>query len=97
MNPVVYILHSEKLDKFYIGYSLNFEQRLEIHNSEQNTKWTKRGRPWIPFLIIECSSKKQAMAIEKYLKNQKSRQTLLELKSNEQFVSKLLSKFSSDC
>lgn len=36
MNPVAYILYSysEKLDKFYIGHSLDFEQRLGIHNSQ---------------------------------------------------------------
>ena len=54
MNPVVYIIYSEKLDKFYIGKSENFAQRLMIHNLDENEKWSKVGKPWTEYLIVEC-------------------------------------------
>jgi len=54
MNPVVYIIYSEKLNKFYIGKSENFAQRLMIHNSDENEKWSKVGKPWTEFLVVEC-------------------------------------------
>jgi putative endonuclease len=68
MQAIAYILYSEKLDRFYIGYSLDFEQRLYIHNSSENEKWTKNDQPWILYLLIPCTSKKQAMRIEHDLK-----------------------------
>lgn len=37
-KPVVYMIYSEKLDKFYIGKSENFEQRTLIYNSDENAK-----------------------------------------------------------
>nr|MBU3859460.1 GIY-YIG nuclease family protein [Flavobacterium sp. MC2016-06] len=29
INYIVYILHSEKLNRYYIGYTSNFDLRLE--------------------------------------------------------------------
>ncbi len=92
MQPVTYILYSEKLDKFYIGYSENFEQRILFHNSDENRKWTKSGKPWVPFLVISCASKGQAMALEKYLKKLKSKKALIELKENPNLIENILTK-----
>ncbi len=93
MTPVVYILYSEKLDKFYIGKSQNFQQRLMIHNSDENEKWSKLGRPWKVFLIIDCLNFIQAGKIERYIKAQKSRKYILSLKDNYLSIDKLLSRF----
>ncbi|RUA30101.1 MAG: GIY-YIG nuclease family protein, partial [Bacteroidetes bacterium] len=32
----IYILYSQKIDKYYIGSSSNVQKRLEFHNSEYN-------------------------------------------------------------
>jgi len=40
-----YILYSAKLDKFYIGFSQNPQNKVIQHNSDLNKKWTKRGQP----------------------------------------------------
>lgn len=97
MKIVVYILHSSKLDKFYIGFSENFEQRLMIHNSDENEKWSKAGRPWTEYLQIECLTKLQALKIEKYIKKQKSRKYIRSLKENPEYVQNLLKRFLADC
>lgn len=41
----VYIIKSEKLDKFYIGYTNDIADRICHHNSGANRS-TCNGRPW---------------------------------------------------
>jgi putative endonuclease len=82
MQPVVYILYSHLLDKFYIGKSENFAQRLLIHNSGENEKWSRSGRPWIEFLVIPCVTFAQAGKMERYIKAQKSRKYIQALKED---------------
>jgi putative endonuclease len=41
MEHIVYILFSKKIGKFYIGYTSNFDGRLDFHlNDEQSRKFT---------------------------------------------------------
>jgi putative endonuclease len=94
MKPVAYIIYSEKLDKFYIGKSENFTQRISMHNSDQNQHWTKTGQPWKEFLIVNCNSYAQAGKIEHYIKAQKSRKFISELNQNPGRVEKLCMRFS---
>jgi putative endonuclease len=56
---LVYILHSTKLNRFYIGYTSDFDVRLDYHlNSNESRKFTHNASDWITFLKIECQSKK---------------------------------------
>jgi putative endonuclease len=96
-KPVVYIIYSKSLDKYYVGKSENFGLRLEIHNSDGNEKWSKAGRPWTAYLVIACVSFKQAGKIERYVKAQKSRKYLVQLRENPDYVSNLLRRFAHDC
>jgi len=41
----VYVLLSEKDGKFYVGYTANLKNRLQMHN-EGKVKSTKFRRPW---------------------------------------------------
>ena len=68
----VYILYSEKLDKYYIGSSKNPELRLKYHNMGKKG-WTKRGVPWKLVFQQEFQDKKDAMEKEMYVKNQRSK------------------------
>jgi putative endonuclease len=92
-SAVVYILYSEKLDKFYVGKSENFRQRLIIHNSDENEKWSKAGRPWAEYLVIKCVNFKQAGKIERYIKAQKSRKYIVQLKEKPSVVENLMRRF----
>ena len=68
----VYIIYSEKIDKYYIGFSSNVQERLCKHN--RNSKgFSSSGRPWIMVYSEVFDNKKDAMAREKQLKNWKNR------------------------
>jgi putative endonuclease len=48
---LVYILHSTKLNRFYIGYTSDFDVRLDYHlNSNESRKFTHNASDWITFL-----------------------------------------------
>ena len=68
----VYILYSQRLDKYYIGSSKNPKSRLKYHNMGKKG-WTKRGVPWELVFQQEFQDKKYAMGKEMYIKKQKSK------------------------
>ena len=69
----IYILFSENINKYYVGFSSNLEQRVEYHNSDQNSIWTKRGQPWRLEFKQLFETRSEAMAAEKFVKNKKSK------------------------
>ena len=70
---LVYILHSEKLKKFYTGFTSNFDVRLDFHFNSEGRKFTHNAMDWALYLKMECESKNQAMLIEKHIKKMKSK------------------------
>ena len=78
----VYILYSQRLDKYYVGSSSNPELRLKYHNMGEKG-WTKRGIPWELVFQQEFQDKKYAMEKEKFIKKQKSKQFIEYLISGE--------------
>ncbi|MDH5400105.1 MAG: GIY-YIG nuclease family protein [Cyclobacteriaceae bacterium] len=90
----VYVLYSEKINRFYIGYSENVENRIEYHNNPQhNHIWTKRGIPWVIFLTIDELSHGQARKIEIHIKKMKSTTYLKNLTKYPEIIEKLKSKY----
>ena len=75
---IVYILYSQKLDRFYVGYTNQLERRISEHNRKKG-KYTDIGIPWIIVYTEEFDSKKNAKNREKYIKKQKSKQFILDL------------------
>ena len=76
-----YILYSEKINKYYIGYSENVEERLEKHN-RLHSGFTGRGIPWKLVYSEKFDSKSDAMLREKEIKSWKSRRLIEELITN---------------
>ena len=68
----VYILYSDKIDRYYVGVTDNLEWRLERHNDGWG-KFTKRGVPWKIVYHESYTSKSDALKREKQIKNKKSR------------------------
>ena len=68
----VYILYSEKCDRYYIGYSENVLMRLERHNAGKVTA-TKNCRSYILKASKEFNSEIDARREELRIKKQKSR------------------------
>lgn len=72
MAYYLYVLKSQKTDKFYIGISNNPQRRLEFHNSIEKG-FTARYRPWEIAFIKEFLDKPEALKAEKRVKSWKSK------------------------
>jgi putative endonuclease len=91
MTYCVYILHSSKLDRYYIGFTENLEKRISQHNNPIDPeKFTARGIPWDLFLSIECQSIGQAMELEKLIKSKKGAVYIRNMKLYPELIEKLL-------
>jgi putative endonuclease len=86
----VYVLHSLKLGRYYVGTTDDFERRfLEHNNGSYNDSFTKKGIPWTVYLIINNLCSEQAYKIEKKIKSQKSVTYILNLKKYPEMLEKL--------
>ena len=90
----VYILYSQKSDRFYIGHTMDVYKRLEEHNNQRmTTKYTSKHLPWDLVLYFKISeSRGEAILVERFIKNQKSREFIRRLiseKDNQQFFNDL--------
>jgi putative endonuclease len=72
MPYFVYILYSQKRDRYYIGHTENLAERLLQHNAGR-TPSTKPGRPWRIVYQENCEDKSQAYHRELEIKGKKSR------------------------
>ncbi len=68
----VYILFSEKLNKYYIGSTSDIINRLELHHAGKS-KFTSSGIPWRLCYTETFSSLHDAMVREHEIKKKKSR------------------------
>jgi putative endonuclease len=94
MDNLVYILFSKKLDKHYIGFTENLEQRLTFHsNDSQTRKYTYNADDWELIFTIECTSKSQGLSIEKHIKSMKSKIYIQNLFRYPEIKTKLLEKY----
>ena len=82
MQCFVYILYSEKLDKFYTGSSHNPELRLHYHNLGKKG-WTKAGIPWESVFQHAFDNNIIAREKELFIKKQKSKIYIEKLISGE--------------
>jgi putative endonuclease len=73
-----YILHSEKLDKYYIGYTSDLEARLAKHNTHHKG-FTGRENDWKVVYTEVFDTKSAAYAREREVKRKKSRKYLIYL------------------
>jgi putative endonuclease len=86
----VYIIFSEKLNRFYIGTTDDFENRLFEHNyTTDEYSYSYRGRPWVKHFVIDNLSSNQAYKIEKHLKGMKSSKYLVNLIKYPELIDKL--------
>ena len=65
----VYILRSLNFsEKIYVGYTVDLNQRLNLHNTGQST-YTAKYMPWTLHGYVAFKDKSTAIAFEKYLKS----------------------------
>jgi len=70
----LYILYSERYDRYYVGQTNDLDRRLDEHNHALKNSYTSRYRPWELMKYFEVGeSLGLARKIENYVKGQKSR------------------------
>jgi len=71
----IYIIYSLSANKYYVGYTNDFNKRLVEHNTQQSfNTYTSKYRPWNLKAVFECGTDIAfAMQIEKFIKKQKSK------------------------
>ncbi|MFN5415460.1 MAG: GIY-YIG nuclease family protein [Flavobacteriia bacterium] len=90
----VYILHSKKLNKFYIGSCQNLHERLEKHiNKTFQDSYTSNSDDWELFLDIADLAYLQARAIEHHIKKMKSKVYIQNLSAFPEIIEKLKLKY----
>ncbi len=90
----VYILFSEKLNRFYVGTTDDPDRRLVEHNSGTfDDAFTRKGIPWSLFLIIDGLESNQAYKIEQHIKKMKSRKYFQNLLHFPEIIDKLKLKY----
>lgn len=77
-----YILYSHRIDRFYIGYTSNLEERLKKHNNKNNG-FTGQTDDWKLVYSMSFSSKKEALDLEKTIKSWKSKSRIRKLIDSE--------------
>ena len=79
----VYVLHSKRYDKIYIGFTTDLKARLRSHNELATKGWTIRYRPWEVVHTEEYEIKSEAMRRERALKSHGGRDFIREMIGKE--------------
>ena len=64
----VYILYSKKLNRFYVGQTINLKNRIEEHNNDESA-YTSQGTPWTLLWSTIKPTLREAEDLEQKLKN----------------------------
>ncbi|MGB4292143.1 MAG: GIY-YIG nuclease family protein [Bacteroidales bacterium] len=91
MQIFCYIIYSKTLDRFYIGYTVDFNKRLRQHNSGYygSGTYTSKVKDWEEYLLISCETIKEAVYIERYIKRMRSRKYIENLKRYPEIIDKI--------
>ena len=85
MNYYIYILYSNLIDRYYIGYSSDPWNRLIQHNSNTKDKYTGRATDCELKSTFVVASETVAIQLERFIKKQKSR-NLIERMCKPDFI-----------
>ena len=95
MKYFVYIIYSDRINDFYIGQSVDVQERVKQHNSGfYHGASTKKADDWDLFWSLECESKKQAILIESHIKRMRNRNYYTNLKNYPEISKKLLQRYN---
>jgi putative endonuclease len=72
LDFTVYIVYSEMLDRYYVGYTGNINVRLQQHN-DGISEYTSSANDWRLMYKEAFSTREAAMAREREIKREKSR------------------------
>jgi putative endonuclease len=91
MNFFCYILYSKAINRYYIGYTSDIEERIKLHNVGYfgGKSYTHITSDWELYLLIPCETIRQAMLIESKIKKMKSRTYIEHLKKYPEMIEKI--------
>ena len=76
----LYILHSAKSDRYYVGITEHPFRRLWEHNHSERDTYTSKHRPWMLEAVFECNNTLgEARKMENIVKKAKSRKLIQQL------------------
>ena len=91
----VYILYSEKLNKFYTGSCKDLSYRIGQHLSKVfNKSFTSNAEDWEVHFSIDDLTYEQARLIEMHIKKMKSKTYIQNLKKYPEIADRLKLKYS---
>jgi putative endonuclease len=95
MQSFCYILYSDSIDRYYVGYTSDIQERIKLHNNGHfgGKSFTHKATDWSLFLLIPCKSIQQAIFIESKIKRMKSRRFIENLKKYPEIVEKILNAY----
>jgi len=86
----IYILFSKASNKYYVGHTDDVQRRLNEHNDSDRLTYTSKHRPWKLCAVFECSSvRNEALALERFIKRQKSRGLIQRMVDGEKLNGRL--------
>lgn len=88
MDFMVYLLFSDKLNRYYTGSTACFETRIAFHKISPSNKFTGKARDWKLLLKIPCQNNEQALLVEKHIKSMKSKVYIQNLLKYPEMVEK---------
>jgi len=89
----LYIIFSEKTDKFYIGETHNIESRIEKHKTHSyENSFTKIAEDWELKLSFECKDRNEALFLEKFIKRMKSKKFIQRIIDEPEILNDILFK-----
>ncbi len=90
----VYIIYSDKLNRYYVGETEQLDLRLEQHTTGFfKNSYTAKTTDWKLHLVINCENRTKARKIEMHIKRMKSIKYIQDLKKYPEIVLKLCNKY----
>jgi len=90
-----YILYSKSINRYYVGFTSDIEERLKLHNNGHfgGKTFTFKASDWEQYLLIPCETAEQAVFIESKIKKMKSRKYIENLKNYPEMIEKIQKEF----
>ncbi|WP_435255461.1 GIY-YIG nuclease family protein [Tenacibaculum sp. A30] len=87
----LYILHSQTINRYYVGESINPENRLLQHNTHHyKSNYTKATSYWKIILTHSCQNKQDALYLERFIKRMKSKKFIEKIIANPSILNDIL-------
>ena len=92
MEFCCYIIFSKSINHYYVGYTSNLEERIQLHRSGHfgSKSFTMKSNDWEIYLTFPCKTIEKAIAIENKIKRMKSRKYIENLKKYPELFERLL-------